>query len=289
MGILSAKGRSTSVGDGSYEDFLQTDAPINQGNSGGALVNTNGELIGINSQILSPNDGNIGLGFAIPSNMAKHVMDQLISTGTVRRAKLGITVQRITADLASSLGLPSAHGALVSGVDAGSPGDKAGLKQGDVITSYNGKAVADNNQLRNAVASTAPGTTVPLEVLRNGQKQTLKATVGELDAKRARASERSADHEGGKYGMSVQPLTPDLAEEAGVPRGTPGVLVADVDPSGLAAESQLQPGDVIEKVDGRVVRTGEELKSALDRKDGKPSLLLVHRKDATIFLTLRAN
>jgi Do/DeqQ family serine protease len=288
-GIISAKGRQTPDGNDGYQDFLQTDAAINHGNSGGALVNTAGQLIGINSQILSPNDGNIGLGFAIPSNMAKHVMDQLISTGTVRRAKLGITVQRITADLASSLGLPSAHGALVSGVDAGSPGDKAGLKQGDVITSYNGKAVADNNQLRNAVASTAPGTTVPLEVLRNGQKQTLKATVGELDAKRARASERSADHEGGKYGMSVQPLTPDLAEEAGVPRGTQGVLVADVDPSGLAAESQLQPGDVIEKVDGRVVRTGEELKSALDRKDGKPSLLLVHRKDATIFLTLRAN
>ena len=288
-GIISAKGRQTPDGNDGYQDFLQTDAAINHGNSGGALVNTAGQLIGINSQILSPNDGNIGLGFAIPSNMAKHVMDQLISTGTVRRAKLGITVQLITADLASSLGLPSAHGALVSGVDPGSPGDKAGLKQGDVITSYNGKPVADNNQLRNAVASTAPGTTVPLEVLRNGQKQTLKATVGELDAKRSRASAPSADHEGGKYGMSVQPLTPDLAEEAGVPRGTQGVLVADVDPSGLAAESQLQPGDVIEKVDGRAVRTGEELKSALDRKDGKPSLLLVHRKDATIFLTLRAN
>ncbi|HXT33768.1 MAG TPA: Do family serine endopeptidase, partial [Vicinamibacterales bacterium] len=164
-GIISAKGRQTPDGNNGYQDFLQTDAAINHGNSGGALVNTAGQLIGINSQILSPNDGNIGLGFAIPSNMARHVMDQLISTGTVRRAKLGITVQLITADLASSLGLPSAHGALVSGVDAGSPGDKAGLKQGDVITSYNGKAVADNNQLRNAVASTAPGTTVPLEVL----------------------------------------------------------------------------------------------------------------------------
>src|SRR4029079_12658034 len=187
-GIISAKGRQTPDGNDGYQDFLQTDAAINHGNSGGALVNTAGQLIGINSQILSPNDGNIGLGFAIPSNMAKHVMDQLISTGTVRRAKLGITVQLITADLASSLGLASAHGALVSGVDPGSPGDKAGLKQGDVITSYNGKPVADNNQLRNAVASTAPGTTVPLEVLRNGQKQTLRATVGELDAKRSRAS-----------------------------------------------------------------------------------------------------
>src|SRR4029077_18435687 len=127
----------------------QTDAAINHGNSGGALVNAGGQLIGINSQILSPSDGNIGLGLAIPSNMAKHVMDQLISSGAVRRAKLGITVQRITADLATSLGLASAKGALVSGVDAGSPGDRAGLKQGDVITSFNGKPVNDNNQLRN--------------------------------------------------------------------------------------------------------------------------------------------
>ena len=163
-----------------------------------------------------------------------------------------------------------------------------GCKQGDVITRYNGKAVADNNQLRNAVAATTPGTTVPLEVLRTGKSETLQATVGELDGEAARAAAPSEGRSAGRFGMSVQPLTPDLAEEAGVPRGTQGVLVADVDPSGLAAESQLQPGDVIEKVDGRAVRTGEELKSALNRKDGKPSLLLVHRKDATIFLTLRA-
>jgi serine protease Do len=288
-GIISAKGRQTPDGSDGYQDFLQTDAAINHGNSGGALVNAGGQLIGINSQILSPSDGNIGLGFAIPSNMAKHVMNQLIATGSVRRAKLGITVQRITSDLATSLGLPSAKGALVSGVDAGSPADKAGMKQGDVITSFNGRPVADNNQLRNDVAATTPGTTVPLEVLRDGQKQTLRATVGELDAKRSRTSSPSEGHEGGKYGMSVQPLTPELADEAGVPRGTQGVLVADVDPAGLAAESQLQAGDVIEKVDGRSVKSGEELKSALDRKDGKPSLLLVHRKEATIFLTLRAN
>src|SRR3954465_13636569 len=168
-GIISAKGRQTTGGEG-YEDFLQTDAAINHGNSGGALVNAGGQLIGINSQILTPRDGNSGLGCAIPSNMAKHVMDQLISNGAVRRAKLGIRVQFITADLANSLGLSSSKGALVSGVDAGSPGEKAGLKQGDVITAYNGRPVADNNQLRNAVAATTPGTTVPVEVLRDGQK-----------------------------------------------------------------------------------------------------------------------
>jgi serine protease Do len=287
-GIISAKGRQTPDGGDGYQDFLQTDAAINHGNSGGALVNAGGQLIGINSQILSPSDGNIGLGFAIPSNMAKHVMDQLISGGTVRRAKLGVTVQRITADLASSLGLASAQGALVSNVEDGSAASRAGLKQGDVITHYNGKAVADNNQLRNAVAATTPGTTVPVQILRNGKSETLQATVGELAARAGRSGAPSDRSGHGKYGFSVQPLTPEIAEGAGVPKGTRGVIVSDVDPSGVAAESNLQEGDVIEKVNGKPVTSGEDLKSSLDRNDGKPSLLLVHRKDATIFLTLAA-
>jgi Do/DeqQ family serine protease len=287
-GIISAKGRQTPDGSDGYQDFLQTDAAINHGNSGGALVNAGGQLIGINSQILSPSDGNIGLGFAIPSNLAKSVMDQLIANGTVRRAKLGVRVQRITADMAASLGLSSSQGALISEVDAGSPAANAGLKQGDVITHYNGKAVADNNQLRNAVASTAPGTSVPVQILRNGKSETVQATVGELAAAKEPSDGPSGEHGRGKYGMSVQPLTPDIAEGAGVPRGTQGLIVTDVDPSGIAADSGLQEGDVIEKVNGTAVKTGEDLKSSLDRTDGKPSLLLVHRKDATIFLTLAA-
>jgi serine protease Do len=286
--IISAKGRQTENSD-SYQDFLQTDAAINHGNSGGALVNTAGQLVGINSQILSPSDANIGLGFAIPSNMARNVMDQLVKNGTVRRAKLGVTVQRITADLAASLGLPSSQGALVSSVEAGSPAARAGIRQGDVITQYNGKAISDYNQLRNIVAATTPGTSVPVQILRNGRSETVQATVGELAVRRERdTSSGSSDHEGGRFGMSVEPLTPDLAEQAGVPRGTQGVLVAGIDPSGIAADSQLQEGDVIEKVDGKTVTTVDALKSAIDRKDGKPSLLLVHRKDATIFLTLRS-
>jgi serine protease Do len=287
-GIISAKGRQTPDGSDGYQDFLQTDAAINHGNSGGALVNAGGQLIGINSQILSPSDGNIGLGFAIPSNLAKNVMDQLIANGTVRRAKLGVRVQRITADMAASLGLSSSQGALISEVDAGSPAANAGLKQGDVITHYNGKAVADNNQLRNAVASTAPGTSVPVQILRNGKSETVQATVGELAAAKERSDGPSAERGRGKYGMSVQPLTPEIAEGAGVPRGTQGLIVTDVDPSGIAADSGLQDGDVIEKVNGTPVKTGEDLRSSLDRTDGKPSLLLVHRKDATIFLTLAA-
>jgi serine protease Do len=287
-GIISAKGRTTDVGDGSYQDFLQTDAPINHGNSGGALVNANGELIGINSQILTPTDGNIGLGFAIPSNMARNVMDQLIKNGTVRRAKLGVTVQRITADLASSLGLPSATGALVSNVEDGSPAAHAGIKQGDVITEYAGKAVADSNQLRNEVSSTTPGSTVSLKVFRDGRTETMQAKLGELATKRER-SESSSDNRGeGRFGMSVQTLTPDLAEQAGVPRGTRGVIVMDLDPSGIAADSGIREGDVIEKVDGKALSSADDLKSALDRKDGKPSLLVVNRRGTDIFLTLRA-
>ena len=287
-GIISAKGRQTPDGRDSYQDFLQTDAAINHGNSGGALVNAGGQLIGINSQILSPSDGNIGLGFAIPSNMAKQVMDQLIENGAVRRARLGVTVQGITADMAASLGLPSAQGALISSVDPGSPAARAGIRQGDVITHYNGKAVADNNQLRNAVASTMPGTSVPVQLLRDGKSTTLQATVGELTTAKGRVDEPSAATGRGKYGMSVQPLTPEIAENVGVPRGTPGVIVSDVDPAGIAAESGLQEGDVIEKANGTVVKSGDDLKASLERRDGKPSLLLVHRKDATIFLTLAA-
>jgi serine protease Do len=286
-GIISAKGRTTDRGD-SYQDFLQTDAPINHGNSGGALVSASGDLIGINSQILTPTDGNIGLGFAIPSNMARNVMDQLIQNGSVRRAKLGVNVQDINADLASSLGLPSAKGALVSNVEDGSPAAHAGITQGDVITEYNGKPVADGNQLRNAVSSTTPGSTVSLKVFRHGRDETLQAKVGELVTKREKSGPASEGRGEGRFGMSVQPLTPDLAEQAGVPRGTRGVIVMDLDPSGIAADSGIQEGDVIEKVDGKTVTSGDELRAALDRKDGKPSLLIVNRKGTDIFLTLRS-
>src|SRR4051812_32845229 len=156
MGIISAKGRSTTVGDGGYEDFLQTDAPINHGNSGGALVNTKGELVGINSQILSSNDGNIGIGFAIPSNMAKNVMEQLRTNGKVTRAQLGVTVQGVTPEMAESLGLKHSTGAIVSSVTDGSAADKAGVKRGDVIQSFNGLPVHDTNTLRNRVAEAGP-------------------------------------------------------------------------------------------------------------------------------------
>jgi serine protease Do len=197
-------------------------------------------------------------------------------------------VQGITADMATSLGLPSVKGALVSNVEDGSPAAHAGITQGDVITEYNGKAVADSNQLRNEVASSTPGSTVTMQVLRNGRTETVQAKLGELAAKRANSDSSSENRGEGRFGMSVQPLTPDFAEQAGVPRNTRGVIVTELDPSGIAADSGIQEGDVIEKVDGKAVTTGAELKSALDRKDGKPSLLVVNRKGTDIFLTLQA-
>jgi Do/DeqQ family serine protease len=179
-GIISAKGRNTGLSNGSFQDFLQTDAAINQGNSGGALVNTRAELIGINSQIVSTTGGFIGIGFAIPSNMARSVMDQLISKGKVERGQLGVSVQNVTSDIAQSLGLKQVRGVLISSVTAGSPAEHAGLKAGDVILAMNGTPVNDTNTLRNQVASTAPGTDVTLTVLRNGHEQQMHAKLGEF-------------------------------------------------------------------------------------------------------------
>ena len=182
-GIISAKGRSTGLSDGSFEDFLQTDAPINQGNSGGALINAaNGDLIGINSQILSPTGGNIGIGFAIPINMARSVMDQLIRSGTVRRVSLGVTIQPLTPDAVSQLGLQSARGALVNSVISGGPAERAGVRAGDVIIAFNGNPVEDPNALRNAVARTAPDSDVALTVWRDRRQQEVRVTLGELRA-----------------------------------------------------------------------------------------------------------
>jgi Do/DeqQ family serine protease len=276
-GIISAKGRTTPTGDDGYQDFLQTDAAINHGNSGGALVNAAGELVGINSQILSPSDGNIGLGFAIPSNMAKHVMDELVTNGSVRRAKMGVAIQPITPDMAQAMNLSGTKGALVSSVDSGSPADKAGLKQGDVITQFNGKDVTDNNQLRNTVANTLPGTRVPVTVLRDGHAEHFDVTLGTLAAAKTAARDRSTGERGseGKFGMALQ-------------SDDNGVVVAQLDPNGIAAESNLREGDVITRVDGKTVKTPAEVKAALDHDNGKPSLLVVQRDGQSLFLTLRA-
>jgi serine protease Do len=179
-GIISAKGRTTGVSDGSFVDFLQTDAPINQGNSGGALINTRAELIGINSMIMSSTGGNIGIGFAIPANMTRNVMQQLIDTGRVRRAKLGVVVQAVTPDIAQKLGLPEVRGGLVAQVEPGSPAARAGIREGDVILALNGQPVNDGSNLRVMVANTQPGTEVTLTIFRDGHEQQVRATLEEF-------------------------------------------------------------------------------------------------------------
>ena len=290
MGIVSAKGRATGVGDGSYEDFLQTDAPINRGNSGGALVDMQGQLVGINAQILSPSGGNIGLGFAIPSAMARAVADQLIQDGVVRRSKLGVSVQGVTPDLAESLGLPDVHGALVSGVEAGSPAAQAGIKQGDVITAFGGRGVSDANVLRNYVASTKPGTSASVKVLRDGRTETLTATVVEREqAKQATRRTLGSGEEGdGALGMSVSPVTPQLARQLDVPATTAGLVVTGVAPDGVAASAGIRPGDLIKRVNGQEVSSVATLRTALKARSGKPALVLVGREGAEVFVALPA-
>lgn len=178
-GIISAKSRYTGLSDGSFEDFLQTDAPINQGNSGGALIDSTGELIGINSQILSTSGGNIGIGFAIPSNMARNVMDQLLKTGKVHRGQLGVGIQPMTPELAQQFGLNETRGVLVNTVAESGPAAKAGIRRGDVIVAFDGKPVTDGNTLRNQIAGTAPGTQVKLKIVRDKREQEIPVTLGE--------------------------------------------------------------------------------------------------------------
>ncbi|HKV35354.1 MAG TPA: DegQ family serine endoprotease [Pyrinomonadaceae bacterium] len=295
-GIVSAKGRSTGLSDGSFEDFLQTDAAINRGNSGGALVNTTGELIGINSQILSPSGGNIGIGFAIPSNMAKAVMDQLLKSGKVSRGMLGVTIQSVDADLASSLNLPAARGAIVTSVTAGGPAERAGIKRGDVVTAINNQPVIDSNSLRNQVAGMKPGSTATVTVARNGRDQNLQVALSELPSRQrpdADDEENSSNGNGpgvnnSRFGLRLQPLTPDAASRNGLDAGDQGLLVSQVDPSGSAASAGIKPGDLIQEVNRQPVRTFAEFSSAIQQSGARPALVLVKRRDAVIYVTLRA-
>jgi Do/DeqQ family serine protease len=290
-GIISAKSRQTGLSDGSFEDFLQTDAAINRGNSGGALVNTTGELVGINSQILSPSGGSIGIGFAIPSNMAKTVMDQLLKTGKVRRGMLGVTIQGVDADLASSLDLPTARGAIVTSVAPAGPAEKAGLKRGDVIVSVNNQSVVDPNSLRNLVAGNAPGSTVKVSAVRDGREQNFQVALAELPERKAEQSDEDRDLGGapttGKYGLTLQSLTAESAQRFGLEANDQGLLVTRVNPDGSAASAGIRPGDLIQEVNRKPVKTFAEFSAAIQQSGARPALLLIKRREAIIYVTLR--
>lgn len=301
-GIISAKGRRTGLSYGnsndSFEDFLQTDAPINRGNSGGALVNLSGELIGINSQILAGGQGggNIGIGFSIPSNMAKTVMEQLLKDGKVRRGMLGVNIQNITDDTAKALDLKDTSGVLVSNVRAGSSADKAGVKRGDIITAINGEKIEDSNVLRNKVAGTLPGTEIKLTVSRNGEPVELGATLDEynVDGTGTPASENggpnapNAQPQGGKLGLSLQPVPAQVAKQLGITEGE-GLVVTDVDQAGPSAEAGIARGDVVLEINRVAVKSVDDVQAALDRAGDRPVLMLVARKGGTVYLTIRPN
>ncbi|MCA1640245.1 MAG: PDZ domain-containing protein, partial [Acidobacteria bacterium] len=290
-----AKGRRTGLSNGSFEDFLQTDAPINRGNSGGALVNLSSELIGINSQILSPSGGNIGIGFSIPSNMAKSVMEQLLKDGKVRRGMLGVDIQSITPDVAKSLDLKDNKGVIVSNVRAGSAAEKAGVKRGDIIVAINGESIEDGNVLRNKVAATQPGSQVKLSILRDGEEQELDATLDEFaaegvkpdDANQENQREEDKSDQNGKLGLSLQPLTSETARRLGLPSDTQGVVVTEVDPNGSAAAAGISEGDVILEINRQAVKSLEDVQAALAKSGDRPILLLISSKGRTAYLTIR--
>ncbi|HZS04498.1 MAG TPA: Do family serine endopeptidase [Blastocatellia bacterium] len=286
MGIISAKGRSTrATGANSYEDFIQTDAPINRGNSGGALVNLNGELVGIPSQILSGTGGSIGIGFAIPTRMARNVMDQLIRGGKVRRGKLGVSLYTLplTMELAEQFGYKGTKGALVMEVPPGSPADKAGVKRDDIITEFQGQRIEDGDQLRNLVSQTPPGTTVKFKVWRGNAERELSATLDEIKPEDLSQNGRPQPGGGGNsdassnalVGVRVENLTADKARSLNLPPTTRGVVVTEIEPDSAAAEAGLRPGYVIEEVGRQAVTNVSEFNDVLKKLGNKNVLLRV--------------
>jgi serine protease Do len=284
MGIVSATGRRSLgiSGPGGYEDFIQTDAAINPGNSGGALVNAKGELIGINTAILSGSGGNQGIGFAIPVSMARGIMEQILKTGKVTRGYMGVIIQEITPELAKAFKLQSAHGALIGDVTPNSPAAKAGIQKGDIVTSLNGEPVTDYSSFRLKIAQTPPSTSVKLDLMRNGQKQQATVTLEEFPDEQARAATPQPEQgEGTLEGVQVSALTPQITQQLNLPVGTRGVVVTRVNPGTPAAEAGLQRGDVIQEVNRNAITSVDEFRAAVSGSGSEPILLLVNRGGTT--------
>jgi len=281
-GIVSAKSRV--IGAGPYDDFIQTDASINPGNSGGPLLDMEGRVVGINTAIVAQGQG---IGFAIPVNLAKNVMTQLRDKGRVVRGWLGVYIQPVTKELAEKFDLDEDKGALVADVIDGSPAEKAGLKRGDVIVEYNGKDVEDTHDLPRMVAATPVGEKAEVEVVRKGEKKTLTVTIGELEDEKLAAAGPNAPADEAELGMSLQKLTPELAKQLGVPVKA-GVVVAGVSQGGPAAEAGLRRGDVIvEAAQNKVTDPAEFGQIAGQIEPGEGLLLLVQRRDGTMFVVLK--
>lgn len=287
-GIVSAVGRSNlDIAD--YEEFIQTDAAVNPGNSGGALVNARGELVGINTAIVSRSGGFQGVSFAVPINLARHVMDELVSKGRVSRGYLGVGIQDIDKDLAESLKLPNTDGVLVGQVFPETPAARAGLKRGDVILALDGQKVKDVSELRNRVARLSPGSGAKLEVMRDGRRTSFDLSIAELEDQASNPGGPSAPETPARdlLGLTVQPLTPDLARRLGA-EGRTGVVIAAVEPGSPAARAGLRPGDLVEEVNRQSIARPADFVNAVSAVgEGGVCLLYVRRDDNAMFVTVR--
>jgi serine protease Do len=285
-GIVSAVGRE--IGSGPYDDFLQIDAPINRGNSGGPTFNLKGEVIGVNTAIFSPSGGSIGIGFAIASNQVKQVIDDLRDDGKVERGWLGVAIQGVDEDLAKALRLDKPRGALVSRVEDGSPAQKAGVRRGDVVLDFNGKPIERVGELSRAVAGVDAGTRAEIVVWRDGKQESLRAEIGLMPGEKEVAAvtpdEQEADQP--RLGVSLAPLTADTRQQLGIEEKVDGVVVTDVAPDSPAESKGLQPGDIILSVDQKAVKDPRQVSEAVRkaRDDGHSTvLLLIMREGQQIF------
>jgi serine protease Do len=289
MGIISAVGRA-NVGIADYEDFIQTDAAINPGNSGGPLVNVKGEIIGINTAIFSRSGGYQGIGFAVPSNMSRLVMEQLMKQGKIVRGWLGVSIQDVTPELSQKFGLKEAKGALVSDITKGSPAESAGITRGDVILEFNGKEIKSVGALRNMVSQSKVGTQVTIKILRGGKEYSLKAVIAELPKDVAGVPQEPSPEDiqrNAFSGITVMELTREIARQLGLGPEEKGVVVVRVEQGSAADEAGLKKGDVVQEIDRRKIHSVDDFKrlsSAIE--SGTTSLLFINRGGKRFYLTL---
>jgi serine protease Do len=288
MGIVSAVGRN-NVGIEDYEDFIQTDAAVNPGNSGGALVDAEGRVIGINTAILSQTGGNHGIGFAVPINLARGVLDRILKDGKVTRGYMGVSIQDLSPELAKEFKITEARGALVGEVTPGSPAEDAGLKSGDVIVSLNDQDIRDSGQLRMIVSQKAPGTSITVKILRDGQTKSFKVTLKELpndNEERETIRPNEGSKEDALDGVTVSDLNGAARRQLGLPANLQGALVAEVDSGSAAYEVGLRPGDVILEIKGKPIRTADEAVKATSKLKDKSILLRVWSRGGIRFLVV---
>ncbi|RWO33145.1 MAG: Do family serine endopeptidase [Mesorhizobium sp.] len=286
VGVLSA--RSRDINAGPYDDFLQTDASINRGNSGGPLFNARGEVIGVNTAIVSPTGGSIGIGFAVPSRTARNVVDQLIRTGRIERGFIGVRLQEITPSIAEALGIPG-KGALVASVEPGSPAEQAGIQAGDVITRFNGKDIQSVHDLTLAAASQKPGTKTTLTRNRGGSQQEIALTIGQRnDEEQQTSAVPKSETADARLGLSLSPIPDEARQQLGLQPDTTGVFVQEVAPNSLAAENGFQPGDVIVSANNRDVTQLSDIEEewARSRQQNKPMLFRVSRQGQSLFVAV---